>query len=143
MPINYKNYGPEWPEIRKRILDREGHRCKQCGGSNYEVISRMQVGHVCFGRYKTYKEARRAAEGLNVTNEDMEEPAYIVIVLTIAHLNHNVNDNTEQNLAALCQRCHLRHDKVLHRMNAKATWRKKKDANQGHLFGQAQDLPLA
>ena len=29
------------------------------------------------------------------------------VVLTVAHLNHNKNDNRGYNLAALCQRCHL------------------------------------
>ena len=28
------------------------------------------------------------------------------VVLTIAHLNHNVKDNRPYNLAGLCQRCH-------------------------------------
>jgi hypothetical protein len=31
-------------------------------------------------------------------------------VLTTAHLNHDPSDNREENLAALCQRCHLAHD---------------------------------
>jgi len=25
------DYGPEWPEIRAKILDRDGHRCRLCG----------------------------------------------------------------------------------------------------------------
>lgn len=33
------------------------------------------------------------------------------IVLTIAHLDHDVTNNSGENLAALCQRCHNRHDK--------------------------------
>lgn len=28
------------------------------------------------------------------------------VVLTIAHLNHDITDNRDYNLAALCQRCH-------------------------------------
>lgn len=32
------------------------------------------------------------------------------VVLTVAHLNHNINDNRFSNLAALCQACHNRHD---------------------------------
>jgi 5-methylcytosine-specific restriction endonuclease McrA len=32
------------------------------------------------------------------------------VVLTVAHLNHDVDDNRDQNLRALCQPCHLRHD---------------------------------
>jgi hypothetical protein len=29
-----------------------------------------------------------------------------IVVLTIAHLNHNIQDMRDYNLAALCQRCH-------------------------------------
>lgn len=36
------------------------------------------------------------------------------VVLTVAHLNHNKNDNREYNLAALCQRCHLIIDMPYH-----------------------------
>jgi len=32
------------------------------------------------------------------------------IVLTIAHLDHDLNNNSYFNLQALCQRCHNRHD---------------------------------
>lgn len=32
------------------------------------------------------------------------------IVLTTAHLDRNPANNDRSNLAALCQRCHLRHD---------------------------------
>ena len=43
------------------------------------------------------------------------------VVLTIAHLNHDIKDNRYDNLAALCQRCHLRYDAEHHAKNAKAT----------------------
>lgn len=45
----------------------------------------------------------------------------IRIVLTIAHLDHDTNNNHYDNLAALCQRCHLRYDLEHHQTNAKAT----------------------
>lgn len=32
------------------------------------------------------------------------------VVLTVHHINFDVNDNSELNLIALCQRCHLRLD---------------------------------
>lgn len=36
------------------------------------------------------------------------------IVLTIAHLNHDITDNRPENLRALCQKCHLTLDKDQH-----------------------------
>jgi len=36
-------------------------------------------------------------------------------VLATAHLNHDPGDNRPRNLAALYQRCHMRHDVTEHR----------------------------
>lgn len=43
------------------------------------------------------------------------------VVLTIAHLNHDPSDNRDENLRALCQWCHLRHDRPFHYANARRT----------------------
>lgn len=45
----------------------------------------------------------------------------IRIVLTIAHLDHDIANNDYSNLAALCQRCHLRYDSDHHKANAQRT----------------------
>lgn len=49
-----------------------------------------------------------------------------LVVLTIAHLDQDITNNDDSNLAALCQRCHINHDKwfqVLHRyQNKKRKW---------------------
>lgn len=36
------------------------------------------------------------------------------VVLTTAHLNHNIKDNRPSNLRALCQKCHLDYDRQYH-----------------------------
>lgn len=41
------------------------------------------------------------------------------VVLTVAHLDHDKNNNRFSNLAALCQRCHLTHDRTQHALNRK------------------------
>ena len=47
------------------------------------------------------------------------------VVLTTAHLDHNPAHCTDDNLKALCQRCHLRHDAKQHALNAAITRRQK------------------
>lgn len=37
-----------------------------------------------------------------------------VVVLTVAHLDHQPENNAEDNLAALCQKCHLDYDRQYH-----------------------------
>ena len=44
------------------------------------------------------------------------------VVLTISHTDHNTENNAHENLLALCQRCHLRHDKNLHALNRRNTF---------------------
>lgn len=48
------------------------------------------------------------------------------VVLTVAHLNHDEADCRDENLAALCQKCHLTYDAQHHAENAKVTRAKKK-----------------
>lgn len=47
------------------------------------------------------------------------------VVLTVAHLDHNPQNNDLSNLRAMCQRCHLTYDAQHHSENARATRRKK------------------
>jgi hypothetical protein len=55
-----------------------------------------------------------------------------VVMLTVAHLNHQPEDCRDENLKAMCQRCHLRYDTDHHQRNAAATRRAKK--RNGELF---------
>lgn len=122
MPIDYSKYPSNWhTEIRPRILKRDGNRCKHCQKANYSVgyYDRMDFWHptagniihdeIGFNGAKTYKEARLIADNNNEWSLIYDEH-YIVIVLTIAHLDQDINNNDDSNLAALCQRCHIRHD---------------------------------
>ncbi len=59
------------------------------------------------------------------------------IVLTIAHLDQHPENNEPNNLAALCQRCHLNHDRPFHIVNRKRTFFKRSREKTGNtdLFG--------
>ena len=54
------------------------------------------------------------------------------VVLTVAHLDHTPENCADENLRALCQKCHLAYDAAHHQRNAAATRRKAKAA--GDLF---------
>jgi len=47
------------------------------------------------------------------------------VVLTVAHLDHDTTNNTDDNLAALCQRCHLTYDAAVHAQHAAETRRRR------------------
>lgn len=136
MPIDYRKYDPAWKtEIRPAVLKRAYHCCESCGIDNYAVVSwdkeyegwerargNMHADAAGNGEF-TYQEARFMADHWNEIEDDKK---WIVIVLTIAHLNHDVKDNRMENLSALCQRCHNKYDRNYRKQNAKATIEKKK-----------------
>jgi len=92
-------YPPDWKEISRRIrFERAQGKCEWCGAVNYQP-------HPITGSK---------------------------VVLTVAHLGvpypdgrpgskHNKADNREENLAALCQRCHLNYDREDHLRRAAIT----------------------
>ncbi len=138
MPIKPEKrhlYPPEWPEIRERILERAGHRCEHagCGARQYAFGTWRPAAGAGWIWHELpesgvlalrWSEARqRAAEAHFARGEDSPRP--IVIVLTIAHLDHNPANCCEGNLRALCQRHHLAHDHEHHLANAQATRRAK------------------
>lgn len=77
------------------------------------------------------------------------------MILTVAHLGvpypdgtpgnpHDKMDVRDENLAALCQRCHLNYDRVEHMLNAAYTrWQKKIEAGQLYfiIFENPRILP--
>lgn len=90
MPINRKLYPADWKDISRRIrFERAGGRCEWCGAENY-------TQHPVTGSK---------------------------VILTTAHLGKPLPDGTPgskenkmdcrpENLAALCQRCHLNYDRA-------------------------------
>lgn len=137
MPIDYKKYPSNWlTEIRPRILARDKNRCVKCGLNNYSVGQRNKegrfipsAGNVIWDlagqglslslKPLTYKEARDLAI---YSNDNLEwdwdnESKYIVIVLTVAHYDQDINNNEDSNLGSLCQYCHLTHDRKYRKQN--------------------------
>jgi len=108
VPMDLHRYPPAWKVISLRIREREVWRCKFCAAAQGEA-------HPDTGSR---------------------------VILTVAHLGvrhpdgrpgnpHDKLDVRDENLAALCQRCHLKYDRHEHNLNAAYTrWRKKVQAGQ-------------
>ena len=132
MPIDYRKYAKNWKtEIRPAILLRAGHCCEFCGVKNYLVGYRDKKGF--------FYDIQFIMDELDNNGRDLFEDklkncydkkgfpnAPIRIVLTIAHLDQNIENNDYQNLRALCQRCHLGHDKLFNFQKTRDTVRRKK-----------------
>ena len=123
MPIDYRNYHPDWKQISRSIRDRAGDRCEWCG-----------VRDLAYG-YRDAAGTFHECEGLEIEHATHDGFKIIRIVLTVAHLDHDVANNEAGNLACLCQKCHLNHDLEHHLTNAAETRRRKAiDLGQQELF---------
>lgn len=145
MPINYQDYAPNWKtEIRPRILTRAKNRCEQCGLENYShIIRHKRYPEVCLIYDPDEMAYRLRGELVRLSElpDGFDDRPEIRVILTIAHLDHDKSNNADDNLKALCQRCHLIHDKTQHTQNAKKTRTKTYHATiqangQLELFGE-------
>lgn len=90
-------HSKEWREIRERILKRANDKCE---------------GTPKFPQCRAENRKPHPETGSRV-------------VLTIAHMDHEPAHCDDDNLKALCQRCHLTYDAEHHAANAAATRRAK------------------
>jgi len=91
MPFDRSKYPDDWEEISKRIrFERAGGRCE---GSPAYPDCRAEHG-----------------KAHPITGS--------MVVLTTAHLDHDITNGAGENLRAMCQRCHLTHDAAHHAQTA-------------------------
>lgn len=142
MPIRpelRKFYGPHWKKvIRPRILARAGDKCENCAAPNHTTVLRAFAWWTPANATSTafwatggqpLQELPWAGPGIPPTIRGFpfhDRMHWTGIVLTVAHLNHIPGDDRDENLKALCQWCHLDHDKDHH----KATRATRKDAGR-------------
>jgi len=128
MPIKPENkslYPPNWPQISRRIrTGRANNHCEVCGVRNYSVGYRLNglFNYLDEPPYKhplglsDYLAARELQDHYN--NCCDQDPPAIVIVLTVAHLDHNPANCHPSNLLCMCQHCHNIYDRA-HRLETR------------------------
>lgn len=152
MPIRPEQcglYPRDWPAISAAVRARAGNRCEwldrgcRCQAMQYAVGHWMRFGrepwtwrpthgngpHDAAGQGLdwpsmqrwTFAQARQFAAESYEANPDEGRP--IVIVLTVAHLDHQPGHCDPSNLRAWCQRHHLAYDQPHHAQTAFATRR--------------------
>lgn len=114
MPFEREKYPEDWEKLSQWVrFERAGGRCEGSPAFPY-----------C-----------RAVHGL-------PHPATgSVVVLTVAHLDHDPGNSAPENLRAMCQRCHLTYDAELHARHAAETRRQRQlDAGQMQMWGEECDV---
>ena len=103
MPCDYKKYHPQWKIISRSIIrDRAKNHCELCFLENASYVARSKDGPDWFYCRKEDKDILARKEW-----------RVIKIVLTVHHIDYDVNNNKTYNLLALCQRCHNKLDMPL------------------------------
>ena len=102
MPMNPKDYPPEWKAIAYLKKDLAKWKCEQCrrpcrkpGETVKEFIERLPQ--------------RWQFDLFAIDGGDMNVRLGR-FVLTVAHLDHNPANSAQTNLRALCSPCHCRYD---------------------------------
>lgn len=132
MPFDKSRYPSNWKKISLRIRENAGWKCEWCGVANGAIGARDINGqwHDEDNIHKMNSDAGYFLFG--------EFPRTIKIVLTTAHYPDpdpaNCNDD---NLWALCQKCHNGIDAPMRARNAAKTRRRKFIERTGQM-----ELPL-
>lgn len=101
MPISKENrarYPKEWAAISMRIRDERARWRCECGG-----------------------ECGAHEERCSAKNGSAHPITGSCVVLTVAHLDHTPENCDDDNLRAMCQRCHNRYDQAHRKANARKT----------------------
>lgn len=128
MPMDYEKYPSNWKEISDHVrFERAAGKCEWCGVEHGAIGARAISG-------EWYGEG-----SIHLLNSDDcyelfgdKFPKMIKIILTTAHLGIDKPDGTHgdkrdksdcrlENLAALCQKCHLNYDRDEHIENMRET----------------------
>lgn len=109
MAHDKSKYDLFWKDvIRPRILARAKFKCELCGAKQYSIYYNHN-GQRLFVE-GSHEIAWAAKSGYTLKK----------IFLSVSHSDHDTTNNVDSNLRALCQLCHLNHDKAYHSMMRKA-----------------------
>lgn len=130
MPMDNSKYPPDWKAISNRIrFERAGGKCEQCGAPHNAWIYRKLDDPAQWSLLDDEEFVYRHGE------EYADKPTRVI--LTVHHIGTPLPDGTpgnardkmdvrDENLIALCQRCHLLADLPHHMENRKATLARKR-----------------
>ena len=120
-------YPIDWVQLSQVIrFERARGHCEQCGRPHGKLISHLGDGRW----FDADGDCWRDGQGRVVAWVDFSDFGAALrqtrVVLATAHLNHDPTDNRLRNLKALCQRCHLLHDRDEHRRRRRITFRRRR-----------------
>jgi hypothetical protein len=118
-------YPPHWHELSRHVrFERAGARCQRCRRPHLALVRCLPDGRW----FDEQTAAWRDRQGRLARWPDLIETAQLRltrVVLAAAHLDSDPTNNRLKNLRALCQRCHLLHDRSHHLAQRWVTYRRR------------------
>ena len=132
-PENKARYPKDWKQISERIrFERAKNKCEFCGVDNYAVFIEIEGQRIYLKRKMitpTFPSqfyicpdgvGRLVGKGLFYHLKQ--------VILTVAHLDHTPENCEDENLKALCQKCHNNYDRQ-HRNETRKANKKQYELN--------------
>jgi hypothetical protein len=118
-------YPMDWRALSDVVrFDRAGGCCQRCARPHGVKLRVLPDGRWFDPVQRTWRDGK----GRPARWPDIEEAIRFRetrVVLATAHLDHNPRNNRRRNLRALCQRCHLIHDRPRHLRQRWITYRRR------------------
>ena len=118
-------YPRAWRELSHRVrFERARGQCQGCGRPHLTRLRCLPDGRWFDEAAKTWRDRR----GRPARSPDLVEAIRLRttrVVLAAAHLDSDPTNNRLANLRALCQRCHMLHDRPYHLAQRWITYRRR------------------
>ena len=127
MPIRRHHrwlYPIDWRELSASIRFRRAKgRCETCGRPHGRVVLHLGDGRWWDDEAQRWRDgAGKWVRRLKPPHSLLERTRTTRVVLATAHRDHDPTNNDASNLAALCQRCHILHDREEHLRRRRLTY---------------------
>ena len=108
-------YPIDWPQLSATVrFRRAGGACEGCGRPHGQTIYHLGDGRWWDRTVGAWRDGQGRTLRALPTIEDLGVVKTTRVVLAAAHRDHDTSNNVIANLAAFCQRCHLKHDRPEH-----------------------------
>ncbi|MER0240129.1 hypothetical protein [Fulvimarina sp. MAC8] len=120
-------YPIDWAELSRSIRFRRAKgRCEHCARPHGATVCHLGDGRWYDEEAATWRDGKGRKLRTNLPAPESLPAEFAAsftrVSLACAHLDHDVANNEPANLAALCQRCHMIHDRPHHLARRKITY---------------------
>lgn len=115
-PDQRRLYPIDWRQLSRQVrFERARGRCEQCRRPHMRHVDHLGDGIWWDADEGCWRDGTGTALTTSPVGNITHTLRRTYVVLACAHLDHDPSNNRPGNLAALCQRCHMLHDREEHR----------------------------